>query len=241
MGLFDWFKKYEVIPFRFIINGNEVVGYLYSPKKWNQKGIVYLHGGFDFYPKPEAYEDVIAYANAGWAVLLIKYDTEGWKNIASQDYAKDIQEAIDAAVQFIARAKPRKLFLMGVSRGCAVAYGAYAAAPSDVWDGGVFIAGPTHISTLKKTTQIPLATLGKMLSYFKISPIDLTYSPKKSKAMLLVYGGQDIIIPAAQGVLMATKLNLQTGKDFFALNYGHDLAKEKETQILILKWLENKG
>jgi hypothetical protein len=60
-------------------------------------------------------------------------------------------------------------------------------------------------------------------------------------AVLLVYGGQDIIIPAAQGVLMATKLNLQTGKDFFALHYGHGLAKEKETQLIILKWLENKG
>jgi hypothetical protein len=56
--------------------GQPVGGFIYKPKKPNQKGIIYCHGGFANIQIDMEFPDVLNYCNNGFTIHLTQTGTE---------------------------------------------------------------------------------------------------------------------------------------------------------------------
>jgi dipeptidyl aminopeptidase/acylaminoacyl peptidase len=225
------------------VGGNSITFSLtYSKKNQVPMVIIYLHGGFSFVEDGKEYQDLSAYARAGFVCLGIKYPEDDTKNIG---LLKDVIEVYDLwgwAKKQWPRAKG--IFLVGVSRGGFVAYHALADYPRSLFDKGVVCCGPTDLTLLRKTTAMPKPTLDRLWSYLNWANSEIVSSPiyytKTIGAgpLYMAYGVKDTIIPIEQGRRMWKAMQPSNPKSVYKeFNEGHGLANNAGIQKEIMGFL----
>ncbi len=264
MGFVDQLlpKKYTMQPFVQKIDGNTVVGYLFTPKKgYNGRLIIDCHGGFSLAKQNdvESYTDVTWYCGeCGFAVFVLKYDKDSIQGMKEATLKRDVVEAYDAARIFKKRFPNAKIYLLGASRGSWVAQWTMIAYP-EMFQAGAYLVGPTYLpsffANVREKKIFPEVTVGERIGLDLIHPYFCWHDGDEensssnlfpycstdssfqnclnSKPMLLIYGLQDPTVPWQQGQMLADACGLTRGKEFYILNYNHGLGRELEAMKLV--------
>lgn len=191
-----------------IVDGNGIVGYIYTPRYTNGKGIVYCHGGF-IKAEKEDYEDwpdVMNYITGGYCIMVIKFEDE---YVAGKKYdlLSDVKECLDAGTVLSKTRNFRQIFLAGVSRGAFVALNTFARDTTKIFKKCVSISGPTRKETFKETvffkTGLPKDAQDYFLTYDDPYTLSTSYNPA---TLLLIHGQNDPIVPVDQALDLFHKI-----------------------------------
>jgi dipeptidyl aminopeptidase/acylaminoacyl peptidase len=225
------------------VGGNSITFSLtYSKKNQIPWIILYLHGGFSFVPDGKEYQDLSAYARAGFVCLAIKYPADDSKAITlNADVAEVHDLAYWAKQQW---PKMKNLFLVGVSRGGFVAYHTLTDMIALGVDKTVVCCAPTDLTLLRKTTAMPKPTLDRLWPYLNWANSEVVSSPiyyaqeVGKHPIFMGYGKNDFIIPIAQGNLMWKAMQPAHPKSVYKeYQEGHGLANNEQVQKEIMSFL----
>jgi pimeloyl-ACP methyl ester carboxylesterase len=202
-------------------------GYIFHPRLSNDRALVYCRGGFGKLSDPYL-PDANYFVNHGWTVFFLKYEEDRGK---PKSIKGDIKTTLKAILSL--REKFRSVDLLGVSRGGFVALQTFVRYKDKI-DKCVAVVAPVHIELWEQVSKKPLEE-----EYFKgmddpyeyVGKMPLADRLELGKKLLLIYGTQDDIVPASQGI----RFSEMTKSKLIQVNGDHMLFYIKQENQRLVK------
>ncbi|HUU78483.1 MAG TPA: prolyl oligopeptidase family serine peptidase [candidate division Zixibacteria bacterium] len=238
---FDWNGK----------DGLPIHGWLYKPKNFNGRTIIYVHGGPSAHSKDAINEQIQYYVQRGFLVLDPNYRgstgygyefedairTLGWGSDEQEDILAGIEALIEKGL-----ASKEKIGITGTSYGGYSSWFAITKAPKRLVAASVPICGMTDLVIDYETTRPDLKPLSEQMLggsptevpeiYFERSPINYIQNIKGS--LLIVQGIQDPNVTTKNVEAVKEKLcEYEINYDLLEFeDEGHGIVRRSNQKVL---------
>jgi len=239
-------------------DGLNIHGWLYKPKKWNNKTVVFVHGGPTAHSKDRINPQIQYLVHEGFVVLDPNYRgstgysyefedkirEHGWGSDEQQDIWKGIEALIEKGL-----AKPGHVGITGTSYGGYSSWFGITKAPKEIIAAAVPICGMTDLVVDYNTTRPDLRPYSEQMLggspeevpevYYERSPINFVKNIK-GKKLLIVQGAQDPNV-TPQNVEEVKKRLDENGIEYELLIFedeGHGILRTKNQKVLYTRMAE---